>query len=73
MKKILVLIVLGLLFNLNSYAEKNIEIKFLGNKINFLDQDAETHLKKIAGNVEEFSYKNYIYIYNLKIRKLLKF
>jgi len=74
MKKLLSIIVIGLLFNLNSYAEKNIEIKFLGNKINFLDQDAETHLKKIAGNVEEFSYKNYIYIQskNKKITKILE-
>ena len=68
------IIILSFLLNINSYAEKNIEIKFLGNKINFLDQDAETHIEKIAGNVEEFSYQNYIYIQskNKKITKILE-
>ena len=47
MKKILVIIVLSFLLNIKSYAEKNIEIKFLGNEINFLDQDTKTHIKKI--------------------------
>ena len=50
MKKILGIIVFSFLLNIKSYAEKNIEIKFLGNEINFLDQDTKTHIKKIEGN-----------------------
>ena len=74
MKKILGIVILVLLLSGNSYAEKNKEIKFLGNEINFLDQDTKTHIKKIAANVEEFSYKNYIYIQskNKKITKTLE-
>lgn len=74
MKKILGIVILVLLLSGNSYAEKNKEIKFLGNEINFLDQDAKTHIKKIAANVEEFSYKNYIYLQskNKKITKILE-
>jgi len=71
MKKILGIVILVLLLSGNSYAEKNKEIKFLGNEINFLDQDTKTHIKKLQPMLKSFLTK-IISTYNLKIRKLLK-
>ena len=50
------------------------EIKFLGNKIKFLDKNEKIFIEKINGKVEEYTYKNNVYIQseNGKIVKLLE-
>ena len=74
MKKLLGIVVLGLLINGNAYTDTNKKIKFLNIEINFLDHDTETDIKKITGKVEEFSYQNFIYIQSKdkKITKVLE-